>query len=344
MLSALSRYFTAFVRWLSRAATVALLAAAIPLGGDVPSSILGTGRDLAIRDPFAEERLSFIVEIDGLDHPYRVASAFVLPGDRLALAVSSAPLDTRFRLAAVAGMTRSLGTNRWEWTAPAEPGLNPLAIVREESGEMMRVNVFVMLPFSTASEGSARGYLIGRYPPAPPRGHPIYRGPAGFIEVTADNENVLLSPHFRLKQFVSRQPGGYPKYLVLRPELVAKLERLLERLHRRGIGARTLQVMSGYRTPRHNRALGAVPYSMHQWGGAADVLIDDDGDGRMDDLDQDGVSDVRDAILLSQIVDEMDRSEVDGHLIGGLGHYRATKVHGSFVHVDVRGFAVRWEG
>jgi len=59
-----------------------------------------------------------------------------------------------------------------------------------------------------------------------------------------------VSQHFRLKQFLCKQSGGYPKYVVLNEELLQKLEHLLELTKRRGYHAATFYIMSGYRTRR----------------------------------------------------------------------------------------------
>ena len=93
--------------------------------------------------------------------------------------------------------------------------------------------------------------------------------------------------------------------------------------------------MSGYRTPAYNRALGNVPYSRHEWGSAADIFIDEDHDGRMDDLNGDGRSDYRDAELIYNLFQT-------AGVEGGMGKYRRTEGHGPFVHDDVRDRRARW--
>ena len=53
---------------------------------------------------------------------------------------------------------------------------------------------------------------------------PRYAAPAGFIEVTPENQNFQVSEHFRLKQFLTKdQHNVWPKYLPLDPLLVDKL-------------------------------------------------------------------------------------------------------------------------
>ena len=122
-----------------------------------------------------------------------------------------------------------------------------------------------------------------------------------------------------------------------------RIDYLLELVNHKGFATDTFYVMSGFRTPYYNDAIGNVRYSRHQWGGAADIFIDSNPkDGVMDDLNRDGVIDVRDAAVLYRLFD--DESFKDGYkpMIGGLGQYKKTSSHGPFVHVDVRGFRARW--
>ena len=67
--------------------------------------------------------------------------------------------------------------------------------------------MFVMVPFTDVRDGSLNGYRIGTYP--------AKTQPAGFVEVTTDTVRTKLSPHFELRQFLCKQPGGFPKYVVL---------------------------------------------------------------------------------------------------------------------------------
>src|SRR6185436_9436373 len=60
--------------------------------------------------------------------------------------------------------------------------------------------------------------------------------PPGFIEVTPENESLRISDHFRLRDFVThdQQQDVWPKYVVLREELLDKLELVLRELTARG--------------------------------------------------------------------------------------------------------------
>ena len=80
--------------------------------------------------------------------------------------------------------------------------------------------------------------------------------------------------------------------------------------------------------------------SRHQYGDAADLIIDSNGDGRMDDLNRDGVVDFRDTDVINAAVERVERRFPE--LVGGLGLYRAMGPSGPFAHIDVRGTRARW--
>ena len=78
------------------------------------------------------------------------------------------------------------------------------------------------------------------------------------------------------------------------------------------------------------------------YGDASDIFIDNNGDGRMDDLNHDGRVDLRDARVIEAAVDRVEREHPA--LVGGCGVYAATRAHGPFVHIDTRGYRARWLG
>jgi Peptidase M15 len=202
-----------------------------------------------------------------------------------------------------------------------------------------------MVPATAVKDGVLNGYRIGQYPAKPLNGA-VYRPPAGFVEVTKKNEDTKVSPHFRLKQFLCKQgpPDQFPKYLVLHERLPLKLEAALQLANSLGFDADTLYVMSGYRTPFYNHAIGDVLYSMHQWGSAADVFVDTHKKGVMDDLTRDGHVDLQDSKFLYDAIERMLAQPGFQRFQGGMGYYPATAAHPPFVHVDVRGTKARWKG
>lgn len=200
-----------------------------------------------------------------------------------------------------------------------------------------------MVPFSQIEDECLKDFRIGRYPSKPLKGLSIYEPPGGFIEITEENQETLIAPHFRIRQFLCKQECGCPKYLVLRERLLLKLERILEEFNRRGYCCQTLHIMSGYRTPYYNKLIGNVAYSRHLWGGAVDFFIDEDPrDEMMDDLNGDGRINFKDATILSDIIEDISQKPWYSRFPGGLGWYRKTASHGPFVHVDVRGHRARW--
>lgn len=248
--------------------------------------------------------------------------------------VFDAPLST---LTALPGerVTLQALDRTWTWTAPRMPGLYPINVVSNDQRDSIRIQAFVLVPRARLKGEYLNGYRIGRYPDHALRGLAIYRAPAGFIEVTRENENTFVSPHFQLKQFICKQSGSYPKYIVLNEGLIQRLEQLLALANQSGYRASTFHVMSGYRTPAYNRSLGNVAYSRHTFGSAADIFIDENGDGRMDDLNRDGQSDARDAEVLYRLFDQTQGTD-------GMGKYPPTEAHGPFVHVDLRDRRARW--
>jgi hypothetical protein len=203
-----------------------------------------------------------------------------------------------------------------------------------------------LLPFSAKVNGRIGPYRMGFWPSEGGRVRTLaYRNPDGFIEVTPDNQDTRVSEHFRLRDFLTKdQFTVWPKYLVLREELIDKLELVIAELQRDGVSVRRMTVMSGFRTPQYNQrgvgGGGRAQDSRHQYGDAADVFVDNDGDGWMDDLNRDGRVDHRDAQVILNAAERVERRHPD--LAGGVGVYRATRAHGPFAHVDVRGRRARW--
>ena len=303
---------------------------------------LGVGWRVFAGD-FDSGKASFPVRFKDEVTPYRVTGVFVLPGERLEIEIPDGETLSACGLDAAAGRIVEGGRNRWAWEAPQEAGDVSVVIHNPELGDSVVLNIFVMVPFGNLKGDHLNGYCIGEYPSIPLKHLPMYKPPAGFIEVTEDNLCTPVSPHFQLGQFICKQGGDYPKYLVLRERLVLKLELVLEKVNEAGYRYETFHVMSGYRTPHYNQASGNVKYSRHLWGGAADIFVDGAPlDGMMDDLNRDGKIDYRDADIIYEIIDRMYGKPWYERFLGGLAKYKKTSSHGPFVHVDVRGMRARW--
>ncbi|MES1924097.1 D-Ala-D-Ala carboxypeptidase family metallohydrolase [Salinisphaera sp. T31B1] len=271
-----------------------------------------------------------------------VNAVFVMPGTSVTLRVTDVPTAADLSLATYGfgPPPRRLG-DAWRWQVPRTPGLYPISLRNRATGGEMRINVFVKTPFD-ARESQLNGYDIGRYEPTARARDPHSAPPRGLVEVTPTNASVAVSPHFSLGDFLChQQPEHWPKYVLIRPALLDKLEHIRGALIAAGVAPNAVVIMSGYRTPWYNADIGnTTVYSQHLFGSAADIFVDADADGEMDDLDADGAITLADAEWLADLVETVTATEPD--LAGGLSAYPGNAYHGPFVHIDVRGQAVRW--
>ncbi len=208
------------------------------------------------------------------------------------------------------------------------------------------LTVITLVPFEEKVKGRLGTYRMGFWPFEQGTARAsAYDNPPGFIRVTRENQDTQVSEHFKLRDFLTKdQATVWPKYLVLREELIDKLELVIAELEATGTPVRNVSVMSGFRTPQYNQqgvgAGGRAQNSRHQYGDAADFFVDNDGNGRLDDLNGDGRVDMRDVRVMLDAVERVERRYPS--LVGGAGMYKATSAHGPFVHVDVRGSRARW--
>ena len=285
--------------------------------------------------------VGFTVEVADLAVSLSRFFTLALPGEVVEIEVIARP-GAAFAFEADGFEDTLIGERSLAFAAPDTPGAYPVTITSPE-GEAMTITVFVLTPMSAVVDGVVEGYRVGAYPAEPLRGLDSYLPPEGLIRMPPDLYDAPLSPHFRLGQFVSKQ-GGDPDthFLMVRPEIVLKLEALLRQVNADGVRADSFYVMSGYRTPHYNAQLGNVLYSRHQWGDATDIYVDRDEDMMMDDIDGDGRTLRRDAGRLFEYAEEVEGLEEFTGGPGGIGEYGANSAHGPFVHVDTRGTPARW--
>jgi len=204
--------------------------------------------------------------------------------------------------------------------------------------------LIVMRPFGEKRGDVLQGYRLGKWPSERWMMGRRYWNPDGFIEVTPANVDLRLSEHFTLADFVTHdQRDVWPKFVVLQEPLIDKLELVLMDLAAHGVRTDHVRVLSGFRAPYYNDrvvAEGAARASRHQYGDAADIIIDANSDGRMDDLNRDGRLDLRDTQVILRSVERVEKQHPT--LVGGLGLYHAMGASGPFAHVDVRGSTARW--
>lgn len=218
------------------------------------------------------------------------------------------------------------------------PGTHEVGLVTPEGEPFYVVS---LLPYDAKDGKRLNGYYVGNWPEGRSG---RYAPPEGFIEVTPENEATPVSRSFKLQDFLTHdQQGVWPKFLVLQPRLLDKLELISAALAERGLPSH-LHVMSGFRTPQYNEQGvgrgGRASLSRHMYGDAADVFVDEDADGMMDDLNGDGKSTIADARVLFTVAESVEAA--NPALIGGLSPYTSNSAHGPFVHVDARGVRARW--
>jgi uncharacterized protein YcbK (DUF882 family) len=240
-------------------------------------------------------------------------------------------------------------------TAAPSAGIWRLAIaVGNAIKPIADFSLISMRPLSDKQNGRVGLYYVGNWPGergriSAPKKAPAdrYRPPSGFIEVTQQNADTKVSDHFKLRDFLTHdQANVWPKFLVLEMRNVDKLELVLADLQQHRIDVHGVKVLSGFRTPQYNKGGGntggRAGLSRHMYGDAADIYIDSNGDGVMDDLNHDGRINIEDSRVVSQAVDRVEAAHPE--LVGGAGVYPAASGHGPFIHIDTRGYRARWVG
>lgn len=290
--------------------------------------------------PFDSMRAAFSISILGETCPYRLTAVSVMPEQEIEISACANTAVHNLAATCSAGTLQPDGPRRWRWLAPADPGSYRLQL--RALADSIEVVAFVLTPYDGAE--TINGFNIGCYEREPFREDSAFVMPRGLIEVTEANRRTQVSPHFRLEQFLCKQEGGYPKYVLLSTRLLLRLEHLLETFAAAGFEAESLRIMSGYRTPCYNAAIGnETRYSRHLYGDAADVYIDADCDDCMDDLDGDGEASLADAIVLRDVVEATSEDSAQISYVGGLGAYGPEpESHGPFIHLDTRGYRARW--
>jgi hypothetical protein len=222
----------------------------------------------------------------------------------------------------------------------SRPGMYPVA-------PLARPFAFItMHPFAEKHGMTLGSYRLGFWPAERHAVRsPAYANPKGFIEVTQANMDTQVSEHFKLRDFLTHdQADVWPKYLVLNDKLIDKLELVWQELQREGVPVKHMSIMSGFRTPWYNANGGSTggraEQSRHMYGDASDVFVDNDGRGRMSDLNRDGRIDWRDSRVIADAAERVGREHPE--LVGGEGVYSGNSSHGPFTHIDVRGFSAHW--
>lgn len=219
-------------------------------------------------------------------------------------------------------------------TVPSKPGFYRLIVGRGNSRRVVNeLSVAVLMPFEQKVGSVLNGYRIGTYLAERLGGK---RLPKGFLEIMPGDLELELTKHLRVRDLVNHdEQTTWPRYAAVSPKLLDKLELVVAevaRWHDADSVKLDVDVRSGFRSPEHNRRVRrAARDSRHQYGDAADVSMDANGDGRFTELDSRLVG------LAVEIV-ELRHPE----LSGGLGLY--LRGQHPYVHIDARGRRARWRG
>lgn len=282
---------------------------------------------------------------DAFGRSGEVLMRFAMPGDRVEypLEIDGDPTAIRYQwvnLADGARVDSARPLDGADLIAPAHAGFYHLALLQDGSEHTVKgLTVGVMVPFADKVGTSLNGYRIGTYLTEKLGGrHPH---PEGFLEVQPDEVDLPLTRHLRLADFITHdQHDVWPKYVALSPRILDKLELVVAEVARlRGDSARVamdlgIDVHSGFRTPFHNGTVRrSARDSQHQYGDAADVAIDANGDGRIT---------AADSRIVALAVDAVEREFPD--LVGGMGVYTSRRYRTPYVHIDARGRRARWHG
>jgi uncharacterized protein YcbK (DUF882 family) len=279
--------------------------------------------------------------LDAFGNSHNVKAHFAMPNQEVDFPLdrNGAAADLQYQWIRFGDSVSSEPPRRLTLTkliAPPRPGFYHLAVVNGLDHDIIEQPVLgVIVPFDQKVAGRLNGYNIGTYI-AERQGRDDHERPDGFVEVRPEVLDLQVSKHLKLADFVTHDEQGdiWPKYVVLNRRLLDKLELVMADL---GEGVRpnmTLDVHSGFRTPQHNaRIPRAAEDSRHQYGDAADITIDADGDGKITMTDE---------LLVMLAVDRVEAAHPD--LVGGLGLYMGKRFPVPYLHIDVRGKRTRWKG
>lgn len=227
---------------------------------------------------------------------------------------------------------------------------NVLLRVRDQVRQVADLTVLTPLPSSAIEGGRVGSYMIGSWPGRLARASHLrgseYDAPRGLVAVTRENMGLPISRHLVLGDFITKgQEDVWPKYVVISPRVLDKLELTIQELERMGHPVENVGVISAFRTPHYNAHGGATAgrgaVSRHMYGDAIDFYIDNTGDGQMDDLNGDGRTDIADLRLIAEAAERVERQHPQ--YAGGIGVYRPRPgAHSGFIHIDTRGYRARW--
>ena len=166
------------------------------------------------------------------------------------------------------------------------------------------------------------------------------------MAVTPETRDLHVSEHFRLRDFVPGAQEDTTIYFPYNADLCRALEALIADLGESGIATPRLAILRGFLSPYdaerlRRQGIRLLRWNRYQYGDAALLIVDCNSDGKMDDLDGDGLVDMRDAEALGRLVNGVQKRL---GLPGWIGIYAGppdkTLPDTPMVGFDVRGWWV----
>lgn len=218
--------------------------------------------------------------------------------------------------------------------------------------------ICVVVPFKASGSRNADGIdlraddqQIGRYRHTSRSGNrkvkanpDSYQAPVWWFRITPTNAGFSLVPGMAAGELVAPSEDTGKPHTDLVPvcyPMWQTVHTLRLALEAKGIPASAMKLISVYRAPPYNRAIGSNSFGRHIYGDAFDFYIDLEGDTKASDLNRDGKRDRRDAYVVVAIIEDL---MADGKIpMGGIGVYNTIGGdHEVTMHVDNRGHRATW--
>lgn len=311
------------------------------------------------------------VRVELADPPARADSyalAPSVPGPNATVAVTR---TTATEWRASSGSLAPLSSGGALWT-PAEEGRPAQIAVRasthtnhagtpsgEETADSEAL-IYLLPPvgYDPRGDGTVGGTMIGYYPDERAEGVPavVARNPAAyspprlFHRLDANTKTLITGGETPLGTFhPSPFPDAEVRYVVVSPGAAEFWAAMRGAVENHGLDPGALRVLRGFVSPAERQRLersgvAIAEFSRHLYGDALAVVYDPGGDGRFNDVDGDGAVDGDDLRIVADLARDALRA---AGLSGGVGVERDFRSpdgsHGPYVHVDWRGWDLRWD-
>ncbi|MFP4380380.1 MAG: hypothetical protein ACLFUS_07745 [Candidatus Sumerlaeia bacterium] len=279
----------------------------------------------------------------------------------------------RVELDTTGGTMQAFTPDNFSWKAPDNPGLQMINVeirqsylvegqaTEKDSSDstillgQKQIPVMVQYPFKR-DETLIERYPLGMYPdetaPSVPgavsRDPSRYAPPKWFVKIDSNTRDYKVSEHFKLGDFASPSERDEPHFVSIDPKLITFLELVTDTVQQRYGPEAQVKILRSYLSPLERQRLdqrGAsyTQFTRYQYGDAAALIVDIDGDGKLDDLNNDNRVDREDANALADLLDEVKRN-ADMRGASGVvdGPTEPNWPDTPYAVVDLRGFNTRW--